>query len=734
MKKILITAITTLVLMPAMAWAPQGDKIKTEWADKVTPQNAWQNYPRPQLKRTEWTNLNGLWKYAVTNMSTDKNKVKFNDEILVPFAIESALSGVAKTFTPEDKMWYRREFTADNISKDKLTFLHFGAVDYECQVWVNNQLVGSHKGGNNPFSFDITKFLKKKGNQVLELSVTDPTDTESITRGKQQLNQRGIWYTPVSGIWQTVWLESVDETHIRSIHPQANITKSTVKVNMDIADMDGNEQINIRVLDNGKAIATVSQKATKVIEIALPNIIQWTPETPKLYTLEIELKDGKKVLDKVESYFAMREISTVTDDKGYKRVGLNGKPIFQWGTLDQGWWPDGLLTPPSAEAMLWDMVQLKNMGFNTIRKHIKVEPALYYYYADSLGLMLWQDMPSGYSTKRQEQEFLNAESKEDWNAPAEVAAQRQKELNEMIDNLSFFPSITTWVIFNEGWGQHNTKAIAEWTMQKDPTRLINAVSGWTERYVGNFYDIHNYPATSMIFPQYSGNRISVLGEFGGLGLPVQNHLWNPNMRNWGYKNMDGSIDFVNDYSRLLYDLETLIAQGLSAAIYTQTTDVEGEVNGLITYDRKITKIPVQYLNILHSRLFRVPAAKTITLIADSQNGPKQNREITLNGVKQTVQTPYEIKGDATVTAVQKFKTDRLFTNLSLWLNVNDYAKVKLNGVTILDQPVRYTRHYNQYNISNFASYLQKGENILEIEVTQKENGKNMDFDFGLTGF
>ncbi|MEA4935471.1 MAG: glycoside hydrolase family 2 TIM barrel-domain containing protein [Paludibacter sp.] len=734
MKKILITAITSLVLMPAMAWAPQGDKIKTEWAEKVTPQNVWQNYPRPQLKRTEWTNLNGLWKYAITNMSTDKSKVKFNDEILVPFAIESALSGVAKTFTPEDKLWYRREFSVNNTSKDKLTILHFGAVDYECQVWVNNRLVGSHKGGNNPFSFDITKFLNKKGNQVLELSVTDPTDTESITRGKQQLNQRGIWYTPVSGIWQTVWLESVDETHIRSIHPQANITKSVVKVNMDIADMDGNEQINIRVLDNGKSIATVSQKAAKVVEIALPNIIHWTPETPKLYTLEIELKDGKKVLDKVESYFAMREISTVTDDKGYKRVGLNGKAIFQWGTLDQGWWPDGLLTPPSAEAMLWDMQQLKAMGFNTLRKHIKVEPALYYYYADSLGIMIWQDMPSGYATQRRGVEFLESDSKEDWNAPADVAAQRQKELNEMIDNLSFFPSITTWVIFNEGWGQHNTKAITEWAMQKDPTRLINAVSGWTERYVGNLYDIHNYPATSMIFPQYCANRISVLGEFGGLGLPVQEHLWNPNMRNWGYKNMDGSMDFVNDYSRLIYDLETLIAQGLSAAIYTQTTDVEGEVNGLITYDRKITKIPVQYLNILHSRLYRTPAAKSVTLIADSQNGPKQNREITINGVKQKVQTPYEIKGNATVTAVQKFKTDKLFTNLSLWLNVNDYAKVKLNGVTVLDQPVRYTRHYNQYNISNFAAYLQKGENTLEIEVSQKENGKAMDFDFGLIGF
>lgn len=734
MRKILSTAIAALVLMPAMAWTPQGDKIKTEWAEKVTPQNVWQNYPRPQLKRTEWTNLNGLWQYAVTDMTIEKKKVKFQGEILVPFSIESSLSGVAQTFTPENKLWYRREFTVADQSNDKITLLHFGAVDYECNVWVNDKLVGNHKGGNNPFTFDITKYLKKKGPQVLELSVVDPTDTESITRGKQQLNQRGIWYTPVSGIWQTVWMETVEESHIVSILPQANISKNTVTLHFDIAEKERRQDLNIRILDGQKVLANINERVNDKIEIKLPETILWTPETPKLYTIKAELVEKNVILDRVESYFAMREVSTVTDDKGYRRVGLNGKAIFQWGTLDQGWWPDGLLTPPSAEAMLWDMVQLKNMGFNTIRKHIKVEPALYYYYADSLGIMMWQDMPSGYATQRQKVEFLDSESKEDWNAPADVAAQRQKELNEMIDNLRFFPSITTWVIFNEGWGQHNTKAITAWAQQKDPTRLINAVSGWTERYVGNFYDIHNYPATSMIFPQYCGNRISVLGEFGGLGLPVKEHLWNPNMRNWGYKNMDGSVDFVNDYSRLIYDLETLIAQGLSAAIYTQTTDVEGEVNGLITYDRKVIKLPAPFLNILHSRLFKTPAAKTVTLIADSQNGPQQDREITLNGVKQTVKTPYTIKGDATVTAVHKFKTDKLFANLSLWLNVNDYAKVKLNGVTVLDQPVRYTRHYNQYNISNFASYLIKGENILEIEVSQKENGKNMEFDFGLIGF
>jgi hypothetical protein len=735
MKRTLISVIVALVLyMPVIAWAPQGDKIKTPWAEKVTPENVWGEYPRPQLKRADWTNLNGLWQFAVTNMNTDKKQVKFEGEILVPFAIESALSGVARRFTPEDKLWYRREFTVDAAAKNKLTILHFGAVDYECNVWINNKLVGSHKGGNNPFSFDITKFLNTKGTQVLELSVIDPTDTETITRGKQQLSPRGIWYTPVSGIWQTVWMETLDKTHIRSVYPVADIKKSIINLTFDIANLKGNEQIDIKVLDNGKTIANVNQQVASEIAVALPNIIQWTPETPKLYQLEISVHQQRNVVDKVESYFAMREVSTVTDDKGFRRVGLNGKAIFQWGTLDQGWWPDGLLTPPSAEAMLWDMIQLKEMGFNTIRKHIKVEPALYYYYADSLGLMLWQDMPSGFATARKDQEHVSPTAEKDWDAPAAFTAQFKKELNDMIDWLKFFPSITAWVTFNEGWGQHNTKEIVEWAQKKDPTRHINGVSGWTERFVGDMYDIHNYPATSMIFPEYCNNRISVLGEFGGLGLPVEGHLWNPNMRNWGYKNMDGSMDFVNDYTRLIYDLETLIAQGLSAAIYTQTTDVEGEVNGLITYDRKVVKIPATFLRVIHDRLYRVPSVKAVTLIADAQNGKKIKREIELNGMKKTVDVPFDIKGNATVKAVHTFRADKLYKNLSLWLNVSDYVIVKLNGITVLDQSVRFTRHYNQYNISQFASYLQKGENVLEIEVTQKENGRDMSFDFGLIGF
>lgn len=736
MKRIIFILLSASICLSSFAWEPKGDKIKTRWADEVTPQNVWQAYPRPQLQRGDWKNLNGLWDYEVTDMNAKKNSVKYGNQILVPFAIESSLSGVAQVFNPTDKLWYRREFTIDSSWKGKQIILHFGAVDYECQVWVNNKLVGSHTGGNNPFSFDITKHLKGSGTQLLELSVTDPTDTESVTRGKQQLNQRGIWYTPVSGIWQTVWLEPVNKTNIKRVLPQANIRQNSILLNFDINSTAGNETLNIKVTDNGKKIASVSQKAAKSIEIKLPETQLWTPETPKLYGLEISLNRNNRELDKVNTYFAIREVSKQKDAQGYNRIFLNNEPVFQYGTLDQGWWPDGLLTPPSPEAMIWDMIQLKEMGFNTIRKHIKVEPALYYYYADSLGIMLWQDMPSGFATARKEQEHVNSKAEFDWEAPAATAKQWFSELTEMIEQLRFFPSITTWVVFNEGWGQHNTRENVKKVREMDKTRIINGVSGWTDRNVGDMYDVHNYPSTGMMLPAYTNDRITVLGEFGGLGLPIQGSLWNPNMRNWGYKNIEGGIDLANDYSRLIFDLETLIAQGLSAAIYTQTTDVEGEVNGLITYDRKINKLPNQFLNMLHSRLYKIQSVKATTLIDDAQGGRSQQRTITIDGITQTVTTPYAVSGIKTVRAKQEFTADKAYENLSLFLTVRGKTTVWLNGAKIYQQEVRQTRTYNQYNVSDYSNYLREGKNILEIEVITTDNNNNngMNFDFGLRAF
>lgn len=734
MKQTTFILLLVIISLPVFAWSPKGDKIKTKWATEVTPQNVWQAYPRPQLKRTDWKNLNGSWEYQITNMAARKNTVKYGSEILVPFAIESSLSGVAQLFTPTNKLWYRKEFTIEPSWTGKQIILHFGAVDYECQVWINNKLVGSHTGGNNPFSFDITRQLKGYGTQILELSVVDPTDTESITRGKQQLEQKEIWYTPVSGIWQTVWLEPVNKTNIKSVLPQADINKNTITLNFDINGLTGNETLNIKAMDKGKEIAFVSSKVVQSIELQLPTTQLWTPETPQLYDLEITLTRNNQELDKVNTYFAMREVSKKKDRQGYYRIHLNNDPIFQYGPLDQGWWPDGLLTPPSPEAMLWDMIQLKEMGFNTLRKHIKVEPALYYYYADSLGIMIWQDMPSGFASARASQEHVRHKAETDWDAPAATAGQWWKELTEMLNNLRFFPSITTWVVFNEGWGQHNTREYVEKVMEMDKTRIINGVSGWTDRNVGDMYDAHNYPSTAMVLPAYTNDRITVLGEFGGLGLPIDGSLWNPDMRNWGYKNIEGGVDLISDYGHLIFDLETLIAQGLSAAIYTQTTDVEGEVNGLITYDRKTIKIPKEYLNILHSRLYKVKSVKATTLIDDGQGGRTQQREISIDGISQTASTPFIINGPKTIYSKQIFNVDKTYENLSLFLNVRGNTKVKLNGITICDQWVSQTRSYNQYNVSDYSNYLKPGENILEVEVVHNDDSRPMNFDYGLKAF
>lgn len=718
----------------SFAWSPQGDKIKTRWAEQVTIENAWQVYPRPQLKRTEWKNLNGLWEYQVVSMDQKKKDVQYDGEILVPFSIESSLSGVGKRFNPTDRLWYRREFTIDPEWKNRQVLLHFGAVDYECQVWVNNKLVGKHTGGNNPFSFDITRFLNKRGVQVVELGVTDPTDTESISRGKQQLDQRGIWYTPVSGIWQTVWLEPVNSAHIQSVLPETNIQDGTVTLHLGIAEPVGNESLQVKVFDEGKNILNIERKSTGNIGFQFPSPTLWSPETPKLYNLEISLCRGTKVLDKVTSYFAMRDISIVRDEGGCKRICLNNQPIFQYGTLDQGWWPDGLLTPPSPEAMIWDMVQLKEMGFNTIRKHIKVEPATYYYYADSLGMMVWQDMPSGFATARKEKEHISHTDENDWDAPTKVAAQWSKELNEMIDHLRFFPCITSWVIFNEGWGQHNTIEIVKNIMQKDRTRVINGVSGWTDRKVGHVYDIHNYPSTSMVLPEFTNDRVAVLGEFGGLGLPVQGSLWNPEMNNWGYKNMDGSIELLADYSRLMYDLETLIAQGLSAAIYTQTTDVEGEVNGLITYDREKVKMPIRVLHMLHSRLYDTRSVRPVFLIPHSQKAKHVKHEVGVNGETVYTEFPFEIRDRGIIRLEEIFNVDKPFEHLSLWLYADGPTTVLLNGVTVLDQKIRHTRNYNQYNLSDFKHLLRIGENTVEIVINKQSAERSLFFDYGLTAF
>ena len=701
------------VFLPVRAWSPAGDRIKTQWAETLTPDNAWRSYPRPQLVRSQWQNLNGIWECAVTR--DGQNPTAYDKEILVPFCIESSLSGLAETFRPKDRLWYKRSFTLDPSWKGQRIILHFGAVDYACEVTVNGKLVGTHKGGNNAFQFDITDALRRKGANQLVVSVTDPTDMDTDTRGKQILDPKGIWYTAVSGIWKTVWIEPVPKVSFNGVCTRSDIAAGTVSFDIDIKGATGAETVSIDILDGGKVIASYEGPADAA-SVRLPSPQCWTPDSPKLYDLSLTLLKGGKVLDKADSYFAFREVGKMTDVMGNVRFTLNGEALFQYGPLDQGWWPDGLLTPPSEEAMLYDMQVLKRLGFNTIRKHIKVEPELYYRYADSLGFMIWQDMPSGFRSDKASEQHVGARWPKDWDAPASHEAQWKYEYEEMVRNLRFFPCITTWVVFNEGWGQFRTAEMTAFAQSLDPGRIINSVTGWCDREVGDVLDIHNYPSASMKLKDECGGRISILGEFGGLGLPVSGHVWNAGS-GWGYRNMEAALELTNDYARLMYDLEALVAQGLSGAIYTQTTDVEAELNGFLTYDRKVLKVSEPLLNILHSRLYDTPAACYRHLV-------ERNPEGKVKGIAPQASASY----------TDHFLFDGKTDHLSLWISTTCEVKVWINQVEVFSGPVRQTRNYNQYNISNYAKYLVRGENEIRFEMTSTLPKRETDFDYALTTF
>jgi hypothetical protein len=693
------------------------------------------------LKRAEWQNLNGLWEYAIVPKTSEKPE-SFQGNILVPFAVESALSGVGKSVLPDQKVWYRKSFEVPSNWKGQNVILHFQAVDWETTVWVNGKQVGSHKGGSTAFSFDVTKFLKK-GQQELVVSVWDPTDTGSQARGKQVLDPKGIWYTPVSGIWQTVWMEPVNPTSIQTLYPVADIDKSQLVINTEIAGAKGGEEISMKVTSNGQPVLDKKFPASASIVLDIPSPKLWSPESPELYQLEVSLLKNGKILDKVDSYFAIRKVSVVKDAQGFERIQLNNKTIFQYGTLDQGWWPDGLLTPPSAEGMRYDMEILKSMGFNMLRKHIKVEPWLYYYYADSLGLLVWQDMVSGFETAKRSEQHVSWDAPQDWARPKESVDQWEFEMKQEIDQLKFFPSIVTWVIFNEGWGQYETKRVVDWAMNYDKTRIIDGVSGWTDRNCGHMNDAHQYPGPGMEPVEQNPGRVIVLGEFGGLGLPVENHLWNPNMRNWGYRTYTSVPELIKEYGKLMHNLHPLRHKGLSAAVYTQTTDVEGEVNGLITYDRKMIKIDPELLRIMHAPLYASEVKTVKNLVADSEvkdnelwftkTKPGANWQINpAAGSFESKNGPVDVKKTESVWAVNNFDLNTIPDGISLKILSFGIVKVYLNGKLVLDKRIIGKRHYEHFNISEFASYLKKGKNQIAVEATDFEQAAQ--FDFGLYSY
>jgi len=568
----------------------------TPWGEKVTAENAWREYPRPQLQRKEWTNLNGKWDYAVT-LKESKLPQKWAGKILVPFPIESKLSGVNRMLQPYEALWYRRPIEAA-AKEGKRSFIRFEAADYKTTVWCNEQELGTHVGGNLPFSFDITDTLKDSGNTIT-VRVEDATGGAQL-RGKQVLNPGGIFYTRNSGIWQTVWLEEVPETRIESLAITTDIASGEITVKPLLKGADASAAtLQAQVLDGGKVVAE-SKGGTLTLKVPQPKL--WSPSSPHLYDLKVSLVDaGGKVLDEVTSYTGIRKVGQVRDKDGNLRFTLNDKPIFHWGPLDQGWWPDGLLAPPSDDAMSFEIQWLKDAGFNMIRKHIKVEPQRYYYHCDKIGMLVWQDQVSGGASPPWTRFELNPKDAV-WSD--EDHKQWMTELDSMITLLSHFPSIVVWTPFNEAWGQHRTVEVGEWAVKRDPSRLINIASGGNFWPVGHVADEHRYPDPG--FPLEDARYkdfIKVVGEFGGHGWPVKGHLWNESKENWGYGGLPKSIgEYRERYEKSIKILTDLKAKGVSAGVYTQTTDVEEEINGLMSYDRKVMKISAEDLKKINAPL------------------------------------------------------------------------------------------------------------------------------------
>jgi beta-galactosidase/beta-glucuronidase len=596
-----VTLYIASFAQPTTQWKMVEGKIASTWAENINPLQPLSEYPRPQMMRANWINLNGSWNYSLQTKS-DQAPATWDGKILVPFAVESALSGVGKRVGKDSLLWYERKFTLPAASRKGKLLLHFGAVDWLCEVFINGKPAGTHKGGYDPFSFDITALIDKKAEQQIVVKVWDPTDDGPQPRGKQVKNPHGIWYTPVTGIWQTVWLETVPVTYISSLNVTPDADRKTITVKTDIHQLQAGDEIKVLAYKGAEKIAE-STLAAQEGELTIANPELWSPTNPFLYDLQVLVSRKGKVIDQVKSYFAMRKISMKTDVNGIQRMLLNDEFLFQFGPLDQGWWPDGLYTAPSDEALKFDIVKTREMGFNMIRKHVKVEPARWYYHCDKLGMLVWQDMPSGDLGNRWDSRPGVSGLGSDQKRSAESEEIYRTEWSEIMKDFHHFPSIVVWVPFNEAWGQFKTKEITEWTMKQDPSRLVNSASGGNFEITGHIFDLHNYPEPAMPTPELFGKKeILVLGEYGGLGLPVEQHTWQ-DKNNWGYQSFKNKEELYNRYAEFINRIPTLIEKGLSAAIYTQTTDVEVETNGLMTYDRKVIKMPEAKLFSIHQQLY-----------------------------------------------------------------------------------------------------------------------------------
>jgi len=623
-----VSIIFNLVLLiqytflQAQNWAPVQGQIMTKWANDVTPENVWKEYPRPQLVRSDWLNLNGLWDFEIIERDTNKIATNYTRKILVPFCVESALSGIKETITGKEQMMYRRFFSIPAKWNQKKILLHFEAVDYETKIWVDGKYVGMHNGGYDHFQFDIAGFLNKEEKHEIKLVIWDPTNEGAQPIGKQALPAiRNITkYTATSGIWQTVWLEPINEVAIESIKIIPNIDQASISLQSKIMGATQGTRIKIQAFDHGKEVANVVTSVGEPITIKLNQPKLWSPNHPFLYDLKLSLVKGGKVVDEVSSYFGMRKISMGRDKEGYMRIFLNNEIIYQLGPLDQGYWPDGLLTPASDQALRYDIAYLKKIGANMDRMHMKVQPERWYYHCDQLGILVWQDMVS--PTK-----FIEVQNN---NSPSTF----EIEHNLTVEQLYNHPSIIQWVLFNESWGQYDTEKLTAALKAKDPSRLVINASGWHDKKVGDIRDFHDYtihPAVALV--NKNEDRAMVLGEVGGIDLKIQGNLWTPDLKtetkiktNWTIDFKKGLVksgdELIEKYKILMDDLFQLKKYGLNAVVYTQISDVEDEISGWMTYDRKVSKLSEATFAALHQLFFK-PTAIGKYILPLSMNQPQQ---------------------------------------------------------------------------------------------------------------